>query len=81
MKSTISKGDLLAQHDSGEDRDKELTMTCSGVLEMKTSRRATKQLYAYTIHTGSQTTVKALKEGKVVVVYSLAANYLAHCTN
>ena len=34
---------------------------------MKTCRRATKQLYAYTIHTGSETTVKALKEGKVVL--------------
>ena len=53
-------------------------MTCSGVLEMKNSERASKQLYAYMIHIGSQMTVKALKEGKVVdlmVVYGLAVNY------
>jgi len=32
--------------DSSEDRDEELTMTCSVVVELKTSGRATKQLYA-----------------------------------
>ena len=58
--------------------EEELTMTCSGVLEMKNDGKVTRQLFAYMIHIGSQMTVKALKEGNVVdlmIVYGLAANY------
>jgi len=53
-------------------------MTCSVAFEMKPSERATKQLYAYMIHIGSQITVKALKKGKVVdlmAVYGFTVNY------
>ena len=55
-----------------------LRITCSGVWEMKTNGKATKQLYAYMMHIGYQLTVKALKEGEIIdvmVVYGLSVNY------
>jgi len=61
-----------------EEEREEVTMTCSSVFEMKNSGKATKQLYAYMLHIGSQMTVKALKEGEIVdlvVVYGLAVCY------
>ena len=61
-----------------DDDDERLRITCSGVWEMKNNGKATKQLYAYMMHTGYQLTVKALKEGEVIdvmVVYGLSVNY------
>ena len=49
-----------------EREEEELTMTCNGVFEMKNRGKATKQLYAYMLHIGSQMTVKALKEVEIV---------------
>ena len=72
----------VASDSSDEERDEELTMTCSGVLEMKSNGKATKQLCAYMLHIGSQITVKALKEGEIVdlmIVYGLAVNYEKKC--
>ena len=61
------------------DTDEKSTMTCSGVMEMKCSGKATKQLYAYMLHIG---TVKALKGGEIVdliIVYGLAISYEKRC--
>ena len=65
-----------------KDTDEKSTMTCSGVMEMKCSGKATKQSYAYMLHIGSQIAVKALKGGEIVdliVVYGLAINYEKRC--
>ena len=64
-----------------EDEDEEvqkLKMVCSGAWEMKYDGKATKQLYAYMLHTGYQIIVKALKEGEIIdilEVYGLSINY------
>ena len=78
---TASAACLMKDDDDleGDDDDDEGSFrTCCSVWEMKMNQKAVKHLHANMLHFGTEVTVEALKEGKIinfVNVYGLAINY------